>query len=105
MSLPGILTGTILSLSRAIGEAAPLLLFGAIMFTDQEPSVFGGFTGMPMQIFGWARRPPTTIPGGESIDAWRNNAALASVILLLTLLTMNAVAIYLRNRAQRHSRY
>jgi phosphate transport system permease protein len=105
MSLPGILTGTILSLSRAIGEAAPLLLFGAIMFVDQVPSLFGRFTVLPMQIFAWARRPPITMPDGESLDAWRNSAALASVILLVTLLAMNGVAIYLRNRAQRHARY
>jgi phosphate transport system permease protein len=105
MSLPGILTGTILALSRAIGEAAPLLLFGAIMYVDQEPSLFSRFTVLPMQIFGWARRFPITTPDGTSIDAWRNNAAMASVVLLVTLLAMNALAIYLRNRAQRRARY
>lgn len=105
MSFPGILTGTILALSRAIGEAAPLLLFGAIMFIDEQPSLFSRFTVLPMQIFGWARRPPTALGGGESIEAWRNNAAMASVVLLVTLLAMNALAIYLRNRAHKQSRY
>ncbi len=55
ISLPGILTGTILSLSRAIGEAAPLLLFGAIMYVDGTPSLFRSFSILPMQIFSWAQ--------------------------------------------------
>jgi phosphate transport system permease protein len=105
MSLPGILTGTILSLARAIGEAAPLVLFGALLFVNQEPSLFSRFTILPMQIFGWADRPPITLADGESVDAWKGNAAMASVILLVTLLAMNAIAIYLRNRAQRRTRY
>jgi phosphate transport system permease protein len=105
MSLPGILTGTILSLSRAIGEAAPLLLFGAIMYVAEEPSPFSRFTILPMTIFGWARRPPTVLPDGDVIEAWRNNAAMASVILLTALLALNALAIYLRNRTQKRSRY
>jgi phosphate transport system permease protein len=105
MSLPGILTGTILSLSRAIGEAAPLLLFGAIMFVAQEPSIYGRFTILPMQIFTWSSQPPTTMPDGSTIDAWKNNAAMGSVVLLIMLLAMNGVAIYLRNRAQKRTRY
>jgi phosphate transport system permease protein len=105
MSLPGILTGTILSLSRAIGEAAPLILFGALLFVNQEPSLFSRFTVLPMQIFGWADRPPVTLDNGESIDIWKGNAAMASVVLLVALLGMNGVAIYFRNRAQRHARY
>ncbi len=105
MALPGILTGTILSLSRAIGEAAPLILFGALLYVDQAPSLFGRFTVLPMQIFSWAGRPPITMPNGESIDAWKGNAAMASVVLLLALLTMNSIAIYLRNRTQGRSRY
>jgi phosphate transport system permease protein len=105
MSLPGILTGTILSLSRAIGEAAPLILFGALLYVAQEPSLFGRFTVLPMQIFAWASRPPTAMPDGTTVEAWRGNAAMASVMLLLTLLAINALAIYLRHRAQKHARY
>jgi phosphate transport system permease protein len=104
MARPGILTGTILSLSRAIGEAAPLVLFGALLFVNQDPSLFSRFTVLPMQIFGWADQPAITIDG-ESIDIWRYNAALASVVLLVLLLTMNGLAIYLRNRAQKRMRY
>ncbi len=104
MALPGIFTGTILSLARAIGEAAPLVLFGALVFVNQDPSLFSRFTVLPMQIFGWADRPPVTLDDGESIDVWKGNAALASVVLLFVLLAMNGVAIWLRNRAQRRAR-
>ncbi|MCI0642554.1 MAG: phosphate ABC transporter permease PstA [Gemmataceae bacterium] len=104
MARPGILTGTILSLSRAIGEAAPLVLFGALLFVNQDPSLFSRFTVMPMQIFGWADRPALTFDG-ETIEIWRFNAAMAIVVLMVMLLAMNAVAIVLRNRAQRRMRY
>jgi phosphate transport system permease protein len=107
MARPGILTGTILSLSRAIGEAAPLVLFGAQLFVDQSPSLFTRFTALPLQIFGWCDRPSIADPQGgeESIDMWKYNAALASTVLLIVLLGMNGVAIYLRNRAQQKMRY
>lgn len=95
-AIPGILTGTILSMSRAIGEAAPLVLFGALLFVSQDPDLFSRFTVMPMQIFGWADRPYLE---------WRYNAAFASVFLLLTLLIMNGIAIYLRQRGQRHMKW
>jgi ABC-type phosphate transport system permease subunit len=58
-----------------------------------------------MQIFGWADRPPVTLDNGESIEIWKGNAAMASVVLLVALLGMNGVAIYFRNRAPRHARY
>jgi phosphate transport system permease protein len=90
-ALPGILTGTILAMARAMGEAAPLIFFGALLFVNQDPSLFSRFTILPMQIFGWADRPE---------PQWQCNAALASVILLLTLLLLNAVAIFIRQRAQ-----
>lgn len=93
---PGILTGTILALSRAMGEAAPLVLFGALQFVNQEPGLFSPFTVLPMQIYDWASRPDTI---------WQYNAAMASLVLLFTLLSINAVAIYLRYRAQRQSRW
>jgi phosphate transport system permease protein len=106
MARPGILTGTILSLSRAIGEAAPLVMFGALLFVNQNPTPFSRFTIMPMQIFGWSDRPAIPVPyQEESVEIWKYNAALASVLLLVMLLSLNGLAIYLRNRAQRSTRY
>jgi len=109
MARPGILTGTILAISRAIGEAAPLVLFGALLLVQQSPTLFSGFTVMPMQIFNWADRPPVLEADAAgnmvAIDMWRYNAAFASVLLLIVLLTLNALAIYLRNRAQKRLRY
>lgn len=104
MARPGILTGTILSVSRAIGEAAPLILFGALLFVNQDPSLFSRFTILPMQIFGWADRPAVTVDG-QAVEIWKYNAALASLLLLVMLLTLNGLAIFFRNRAQRRMRY
>jgi phosphate transport system permease protein len=95
-SLPGILTGSILALSRALGEAAPLVFFGALLFQDASPSLFGRFTVLPMQIFNWTQR------AGQG---YHHAAAVASGVLLVTLLMLNGVAIYLRQRAQRHTRW
>jgi phosphate transport system permease protein len=100
LAWPGIMTGTILSLSRAIGEAAPLVLFGALLFVDQVPGLFSRFTVLPMQIFGWADRPPELL-GDQRIEIWRANAAMGCIVLLVTLLGLNAIAIMMRNRAQR----
>jgi phosphate transport system permease protein len=109
MARPGILTGTILSLSRAIGEAAPLVFMGAKMFVDRSPLPWTSFTALPLQIFNWCDRPPilfTAADGSEfPVEMWKYNAAVASTVLLLVLLSMNAVAIVLRNRAQRKMRY
>lgn len=88
-AMPGMLTGMILALSRALGEAAPLLLFGALLYVNHDPSLFGRFTVLPMQIFGWSDRPA---------EAWRLNAALASAVLVGVLLLLNAAAITLRHR-------
>jgi phosphate transport system permease protein len=89
-ALPGILTGTILSISRAFGETAPLILVGASSFINKDPSsLFSRFTVLPIQIYNWTSRPQ---------DTFRNIAAAAIIILILTLLTLNAVAILLRNR-------
>jgi len=104
MSTPGILTGTILSISRAIGEAAPLIFFGALLYVNQEPSLFSRFSVMPMQVFDWTGRPPVTV-NGASVEIWKYNAALASVLLLGVLLSLNGIAIYFRNRAQKGNRY
>ncbi|HPD06564.1 MAG TPA: phosphate ABC transporter permease PstA [Candidatus Bipolaricaulis sp.] len=92
-ALPGILTGTILSFSRALGEAAPLLLLGAFLFVTYVPQgLRDSFTVVPLQIFEWATRPQ---------DGFAAVAAAAIVILVALLLVLNAVAIVLRNRFQR----
>jgi phosphate transport system permease protein len=93
LAMPGILTGTILALSRAIGEAAPLLLIGALAFIDFVPRSPGDpFTVVPIQIFNWVSKPQ---------PAFHQLAAAASVVLLVLLLGMNAAAILLRNRYSR----
>ena len=92
MALPGILTGTILALSRAIGETAPLILVGAVGFVAFTPSgVMDEFTVLPLQIYSWISRPQ---------DEFRELAAAGIIVLLLLLLSMNGLAIVLRNRAQ-----
>lgn len=92
-ALPGILTGTILGMSRAIGETAPLIVIGASTFIVFSPdSVFDKFTVIPIQIYNW-----TSQPGAQ----FRSIAAAAIIVLLTTLLTLNATAILLRNRFQR----
>ncbi len=99
MASPGILTGTILSLSRAIGEAAPLVLFGALLFVSSPPGLFSRFTVLPMQIFGWSDRP-----AGPTGRIWQANAAVASLVLLAVLMAMNGIAIYFRNKSQQKMR-
>ena len=92
-AIPGIATGTILALSRAIGEAAPLVLLGALTFITFNPEgLDSSFTVLPIQIFNWISRPQ---------EEFKVLAAAAIMILLLILLAMNAFAIYLRNRYQR----
>jgi len=92
MAFPGIMTGTILALSRAVGETAPLILVGAVGFVAFTPQgVMDQFTVLPLQIYSWISRPQ---------DEFRDLAAAGIIVLLLLLLTMNAAAIFLRNRAQ-----
>ena len=89
-ALPGALTGTILALSRAIGETAPLLVVGAVVSIFSTPSsVNDPFSALPILIFNWTSRPQ---------PAFAEAAAAASIVLLALLLAMNAVAIFLRNR-------
>jgi phosphate transport system permease protein len=95
-ALPGILTGTILALSRALGEAAPLVFFGALLYKTDAPSLFSDFTVLPMQIFGWTSKPD---------PIWLDNAAMASLVLLFTVLCLNGVSIYVRNRAARNTQW
>ncbi len=92
-SIPGIATGSILALSRAIGEAAPLLMLGAVSFIRFNPDgVFASYTVLPIQIFNWI---------SQSREGFHVLASAAIVILLLILLLMNSVAIWLRNRYQK----
>lgn len=92
-ALPGILTGMILALSRAIGEAAPLILLGAFLYVTYAPSsLMDSFTVIPLQIFDWATRPQ---------DGFLTVAAVAIIVLLAILLLLNGLAIGLRNRYQR----
>jgi phosphate transport system permease protein len=91
---PGIMTGIILSLSRAIGEAAPLIVVGAAAYVTFSPqNVWDNYTVLPIQIFHWAQRPQ---------EAFREISATAILVLLAVLLTMNAVAIFLRVRYGKH---
>jgi phosphate transport system permease protein len=89
---PGIATGSILALSRGLGETAPLLLVGALTYVAFDPTVLGEFTALPVQIFQWVGRPQ---------EDFRVLAASAIIVLLAILLTLNAFAIWLRNRYQR----
>lgn len=95
LALPGVLTGTILALSRAIGEAAPLILVGALAFVPFVPDhPLDEFTVIPIQIFNWVSKPQ---------PAFHEVAAAGSIVLLIVLLSLNAVAIVLRNRYTRKS--
>jgi phosphate transport system permease protein len=95
VALPGILTGTILAMARAIGETAPLILVGAASFITSDPSgPFSKFTALPIQIFQWASFPQIE---------FQKLAAAASIALLLLLLTLNAAAVILRNKYSRRA--
>ena len=92
-AFPGILTGTILALSRGIGETAPLIMIGALTFIAFTPSgPLDPFTALPIQIFNWTSKPQSE---------FREIAASAIIVLLVMLLAMNGLAIYLRNRFQK----
>ncbi len=94
-AFPGILTGLILALSRAIGETAPLITIGALTYVPFLPRVvWSAFTVLPIQIFNWVSRPQA---------AFGENAAAGIIVLLALLLMMNAVAIVLRDRFQRRA--
>lgn len=93
VALPSILTGIILSLSRAIGETAPLLLLGAMGYIAFLPDgLRSPFTALPVQIYNWTSNSP---------PSFHVNAASAIIVLLTMLLTLNAVAVWLRNRFQK----
>jgi phosphate ABC transporter permease subunit PstA len=89
-AIPGIATGTILALSRAMGEAAPLLLLGGLVFVKFDPNgLLSGFTTMPIQIFDWA---------GRSQEEFQQLAAAASILLLVMVIALNGLAIIIRNK-------
>jgi phosphate transport system permease protein len=89
-ALPGISTGTILALSRAMGEAAPLLLLGVAVYISFDPNgLLSQFTTLPIQIFNWTSAPQ---------EEFKTLAAAASMLLLVILLAMNGIAIYIRNK-------
>lgn len=93
-ALPGILTGTILALGRAIGETAPLIMIGAATTVFSAPSsLFSRFSAMPMQIYAWANFPQAEFRYGV--------VAAGVITLLIILIGMNGTAILLRNRAER----
>jgi len=96
MALPGVLTGLILALSRAIGETAPLITIGALTYIPFAPdSIWSKFTVLPIQVFNWVSRPQAD---------FKANAAAGILVLLALLLSMNAVAIVVRDRSQRRGR-
>lgn len=93
IAFPGILTGMILALSRAIGETAPLIMIGALTFIAFTPNTpLDEFTVLPIQIFNWAARPQA---------GFHELAAAGIIVLLVALLSMNALAIILRNRLRK----
>ena len=91
-AIPGIATGAILALARAIGETAPLLMVGALSFIAFNPTILGDFTALPIQIFQWISRPQ---------EEFRLKAAAAIIVLLALLLVMNGFAVWIRNRFQK----
>ncbi len=96
VALPGILTGVILAMSRAIGETAPLVMIGALTYVAFVPEgPMDAFTALPIQIFNWASRPQ---------ENFHQLAAAGIIVLLVTLLLMNATAVWIRQRAERTGR-
>ncbi len=95
-ALPGILTGTVLAMSRAIGEAAPMIAISALLFVTFDPTTpLDRFTVLPIQIYNWVSRPQAAFAG---------LAAAGIIVLLVLLLAMNAFAIILRDRYQKRVR-
>lgn len=93
-AMPGILTGMILSMSRAIGETAPLIVVGASSLVLSRPDgPLSSFTAMPVQIYNWSARPQ---------KEFEHLSAAAIIVLLIVLLSMNAFAIFLRQRLNRN---
>ncbi len=96
-ALPGIVTGVILSISRAIGETAPLITIGALTYVAFVPeNVFSGFTALPIQIYNWVSRPQ---------KEFHDLAASGIIVLMIVLLSLNAFAVTIRHRAERRLKW
>jgi phosphate transport system permease protein len=92
-AIPGIVTGVILAMSRAIGETAPLITIGALTYVAFAPdSIYSGFTVLPIQIYNWISRPQAE---------FHDLAAFGIIVMLAVLLAMNSVAVYLRHRFEK----
>ncbi len=91
-AIPGVATGSILGLSRAIGETAPLLMVGAATFVSFNPGLLTQYTVLPILIYQWIKLPQ---------EAFQGLAAAAIIVLLVILVSMNGFAIWLRNRYER----
>ena len=92
-AIPGILTGSILALSRAIGETAPLVVIGIPVILQFLPTgVMDSFTALPMQIFDWAKRPQ---------EEFQFVAAAGIIVLMTELVFMNSIAVFIRNKFQK----
>jgi phosphate transport system permease protein len=92
-AMPGMMTGSILAISRAIGETAPLIMVGALTYLTFLPdSPFSAFSALPIQIYNWVSRPQ---------EAFVTNAAAGIIVLLVIMLMMNSAAILIRNRLER----
>ncbi|MEV0385439.1 phosphate ABC transporter permease PstA [Nonomuraea sp. NPDC050643] len=92
-AIPGMATGSILALSRAAGEAAPLLLLGGLTYVAYVPDgLLSGYTVLPIQIYGWI---------SQSREAFHDLSSAAIVLLLVVIIAMNSIAIYVRNRSQK----
>ena len=88
-AIPRIATGSILALSRAVGETAPLIMVGAVVYVPFNPTFLGEYTALPVQIYNWTKQ--------SDVD-FQTLAAAGAIVLLVIVLSMNAVAIFLRNR-------
>jgi phosphate transport system permease protein len=91
-AIPGIATGSILAVSRGIGETAPLILIGAVTFISFDPTILGPFTALPIQIYQYLRLPQ---------EEFKQIAAACIIVLLVILMILNGFAIYIRNRYRR----
>ena len=93
-AIPGICTGTILAISRAIGEAAPLIAIGGVGYVTTTPGhLLDRFSALPLNIYKWS---------GDYNRDFQTVAAAGIIVLLVVLLSFNALAIYIRQRASRH---
>lgn len=95
-AIPGILTGVILAISRAIGETAPLVMIGAMTFTLEIPHPLKDFTALPIQIYNWI---------GQTKEVYLHKAAAGIVVLLTVLLLLNGLAIFIRHKYQKSLRW